>query len=340
MANALVIGATGHIGNALIRALAAAGHRVVGLARRPATNIEDLTDQIELHYADLNHLDVADAGLPRCDWLFHCAAPYLLDLTSGGQIEQHLAALRALALRFTPGEIDPAPRLIFISSFVIREQSALGHQLHPYFRLKRAMEALLLELKASHALDVVIVRPTALVGPYDCKPAAQSVMRQFLESPLPLAPRHPTNVIDSRDLAQALLLAAEQGESGATYLAAGHNIDFADAMNALRRLAGHPPLPIEPRIERWINTLSLLGVATEWLLMRSFRQNGLSPPTIAALLLGAAGHVSSDPFFVDRGFTTRPLLDSLRESVRWYRGVAKAREFSGERPLAPTFITH
>ncbi len=76
MARALVLGATGHIGSHIVRALLADGHHVRA-AHRSGRFLHLLDGlSIERVRVDLDTLEGLPGALKGCDWVFHAAGYY------------------------------------------------------------------------------------------------------------------------------------------------------------------------------------------------------------------------------------------------------------------------
>ena len=77
--DALVTGANGFVGTAVVRALLEAGHRVRALVR-PAADRRSLEGlSVEVFQGDVRDRASLQAALKGCGWVFHTAALYLVD---------------------------------------------------------------------------------------------------------------------------------------------------------------------------------------------------------------------------------------------------------------------
>jgi nucleoside-diphosphate-sugar epimerase len=161
LARILVTGAAGFIGAALCRGLAARGHDVLGITRRPAEAIPG----IEVR-------PIGDIG-PRTDWSTHLtAAEIVIHLADRGAPE---AARQAAATLARAAAASGVRRLVYMSS--IRAMGAVtapGAPFRPpdpplpldaYGRAKLANESSLSAEARETGLELVILRPPLVYGP-------------------------------------------------------------------------------------------------------------------------------------------------------------------------------
>jgi nucleoside-diphosphate-sugar epimerase len=213
----LVTGASGFIGGPTCAALAARGHEVLALVRRPGSEPAgtrpvrgDLTDAASLERAFREaaaevviHL-AAETGAQR-------SAAKLRAANVAG-LEHLIAACRAC---------DPQPRVVFVSTVVtgdahgalLTEETTLPVQT-AYGRSKQEGEALL----ASSGLQVTVVRPCHVYGAGGWF-AEEIVARLRQPGRFAIVGRgdNAWDMVHVDDLALALALAAESGRPGEIY---------------------------------------------------------------------------------------------------------------------------
>lgn len=155
MANILVIGATGFVGGHLARGLAAAGHAVRCLARRPERLAGDLAASCEVAVGDL--LDAASIrraleGVDAAYICIHTLSPQRAAAPGQGFMDIELQGLRNLVAACQSTGVR---RLIYLTSLGISAGSR-----STWTRERWRAEQLLLE----SGLDVTILRPGQIVG--------------------------------------------------------------------------------------------------------------------------------------------------------------------------------
>lgn len=251
-----VTGASGFVGANLVCALNARGHQVRALLR-PNSDLRGL-DGASYEPAPGDLADRARlASLIRgCDWCFHVAASYHLWLPDyrpmyAANVEGTRNVLEAAALAgcsrivytSTVGCIGlPRPVHGHLSPTDEDAPVSEAQMSNHYKRSKWQAEQVARDL-AARGLPIVIVNPSAPVGPRDTKPTPTGQMIvDFLNRRLPAFLDTGLNFVHVRDVADGHILAAERGRLGARYIL-GHadgNWTMKQALRTLAELSGLP----------------------------------------------------------------------------------------------------
>ena len=252
--NCFVTGASGFIGSNLVHELAARGHRVKALLR-PGSDARGLSGAaFERVEGDVSEPACLRAAMAGCDWCFHAAASYHLWL-------RDYAPMYAANVEGTRHVLEAAAaagcsRIVYTSTVgCIGLPQAIGGRVVPtdesaltseaqmsnhYKRSKWRAEQIALEL-ARRGLPVVIVNPSAPVGPRDVKPTPTGkVIVDFLNREMPAYLDTGLNYVHVRDVAIGHILAAEKGRVGERYIlghAAG-NWTMRQAFTVLEEITG------------------------------------------------------------------------------------------------------
>lgn len=227
-----VTGGSGFIGSNLARELIALGHEVKVLLR-PSSDLRALQgldfQRVEVDLTDRSSLIKAMRG---CDWCFHVAAVYALwmrDYTPmhvtnvAGTREVLEAAAEAGCKRIvhtsTVGCIGlPRERDGRIVPSDETAHASWSRMTNEYKRSKWRAESIASSLAAKGA-PVVIVNPSAPVGPWDVKPTPTGQMIvDFLNKRMPAYVDTGLNWVHVRDVAMGHILAAEKGRVGERYI--------------------------------------------------------------------------------------------------------------------------
>ena len=230
---ALVLGATGQLGNNLVRVLLAKGD-VVRVLVRPSSKLQTLIGlDIESVVGDLNDVESLARACDGIRVVYHCAGYYPSRTIP-------VRAATTQALKEIRNAIDAAKhasikRLVYASTLTTigfpkdpnvvaneNHQFASGYPDNPYLMAKAAMEREVMEA-AKAGFPAVVVNPTAFFGPYDGKPTSGTQIVMIAKGLMPGYIDGLVNVIDVRDVAIGMIRAAERGRVGERYILGNWN---------------------------------------------------------------------------------------------------------------------
>lgn len=312
---ALVLGATGHVGQALLRELIERGYRVTAATRQSAPVALAGLD-VTVVIGDTDTPGQLDDWIANHDLVVDAAAPSPLSVfvRDGSDVLAH-------ARRRTQALIDAAARhsaqLAFISSFTTlpRHHDAEAEwrrRIYPYFRVKQLMEDMVLHA-ARGGLPAVVVNPTAFLGPWELGADRSSFVRMVMERELPVTMHHVINVVDVRDVAVMVCGAVVARRFGTRIPLAGHNIAVDDLARRISALAG-VPAPL-------IATDTRATAVAAFFIDAAMTLAGRTAPDAwrAAPLIADAWPMEHSTEQRALGVHIRPLDDTLRDAVRWHR---------------------
>src|SRR5215469_16171414 len=254
--NCFVTGASGFIGANLVHELIARGHRVKALLR-PEADLRGLAGaDFERVSGDVSERDKLNQAMAGCDWCFHVAASYHLWLRDyrpmyAANVDGTRNVLEAAGtvgcsrIVYTstvgcvglPVTIRGQPGPPTDETNVVTEAKLKGNH---YKISKWRAEKVALQL-ASDGLPVVIVNPTAPVGPRDVKPTPTGqIIVDFLNRNMPAYLDTGLNWVHVRDVALGHILAAEKGKVGERYIlgSAEANWTMKEAFAVLEEITG------------------------------------------------------------------------------------------------------
>ena len=322
---AFVTGATGHTGANLVRELLARGEAVRVLVE-PGGSLEALEGlEVERVAGDLRDSSALADGLAGCDQLYHLAA--LISLRNGDR--QKLFEVNVLGSRkvFAAARRAGVRRAVYCSSFgavgvdpsgTSDEESLLNPFTCPLeYELCKSLGELEALRAAAAGLEVVIVNPSASIGPYDFQPSSFGrTLVELVNGRLRAYVPGRFDFVPMADVVAGHLLAMARGRPGERYLLTGRSttldemIDWVVAHTGARR----PPFRLPYRLVAPALAIKDRVEAT----LLPWRTPVFTAQTARVLAIGKRGNNAK----AQRELGWRPtrLDDALLAALRWYRG--------------------
>jgi dihydroflavonol-4-reductase len=324
---ALVTGGSGFIGRHLVSALSVRGDVVRILDTAPAGDFPSGTEYVRGSILDQTSVLHALAGI---DCVYHLAGiaqlwspdPRSFDTVNRAGTENMLRAAQAQNIRkFVHCSSDtvllpPARQSGHIDETIsLRLADMAGsYTRSKYFAEQAALAA------SGEEMGVVVVNPTIPIGPGDhnLTPPAAMLARYLGGASLYL--NCVMNVVDVRDAALGMILAAKRGRPGERYILGGDNVSLERILAMLARITGRKRMKIP--VPRAVALIA--GIASEWI------ANYLTHRMPLATLEGVRLALRSAPFDSGKarrelGFNPRPAEEALGDAVAWLLSNASAR---------------
>jgi len=320
---ALVTGATGFVGAAVVRALLKTGVDVRVLARRDSdfSNLQQF--KIDGAYGDLRDKDSLRKALAGCQQLYHIAAHYAL-------WARNPAIFYDVNVTGTKNLLEAArdvgtERIVYcstIGAIGLPPDGGLGTEKTPvslkqmaghYKRSKYLAEQEVLKL-AKQGLPVVIVNPSAPVGEGDVKPTPTGQMIvEFMKGRMPAYIETGMNIVDVDDVAAGHLLAMEKGRIGERYILGTKNLMLREVFQILSHLTG-VKMPSVKLPRELILPLAYLNLAFSWV-------TGIPPriPLEGVKMAKYKMHYDCSKAIRELGIPQTPPEIALEKAVRWFR---------------------
>ncbi len=322
-----VTGASGHVGANLAPALLEAGYDVRALYRTPAHRraLDGLA--IELRHGDLLTPGFAADALRGVGAVVHLAGLISIDGDPGGRVMRtnvkgtrnvveaclangvtrlvHFSSIDAVAFTRDAPVVDEGTPLVDDGAFAYRVSKRRGEE--------EVWKG------AAAGLEVIVLRPSAILGPKDYFVSASGQMlRSLFANTLPALVDAGFNWVDVRDVVAAALAALRSEHPGESYLITGHYATTPELSRLCRRVSGRPT----PRLTLPLQ-LAYLGLPFLRLQSRLLRTPPLYTHETLRLLRTCNRNCSSTKAERELGYTARPLEETIRDTYTWYREVAE-----------------
>ena len=244
----LLTGATGFLGNNLLRLLLEDGHSMTVTVRHGSDTRPLKGLSVEQVICDLADPEQASAIVGDSDLVIHSAAMIHIGWKKLGQSRQvNVASTNELARACRMRGI----RMIHVSTV---DAFAAGSPNSPtneqnldppksgcsYVVSKREAE-LAFKKQVDAGLDGVIVNPGFMIGPWDWKPSSGEMLLAVATRFTPFAPSGGCSCVDVRDTACGIISAMKHGKRGENYILAGHNVTYFDLWTKIAKITSSRP---------------------------------------------------------------------------------------------------
>lgn len=323
----VVTGATGHVGNALVRLLRERGEQVRAMAMpgEDTKSIEGLG--VEIVRADVRDIASLRPAIRGADVLYHLAG--IIAIRPGAEeLMRSVNVTGTVNVARVARELG-VRRMVHVSSIHALGRPPLGVTIDEtvgfepdnpageYDRTKAQASVALLE-EVRLGLDAVIVCPTGIVGPDDYRESeVGQLLRGWLRRHPHLVVRGGFDWVDVRDVVRGMVLAAERGRRGEAYILSGTRVTVKRLYQLVRREAGHhaPSISIPFRLALWAAPLT---VWLSGLLGKRAKYTVYSLETVASNSVVTCAKARRE-----LGYVPRALEETVADTVAWWRAAAR-----------------
>lgn len=320
----LVTGATGHVGANLVRALIARGETVrVSMRSGASTRALDGLE-VERVTADLSDARSLRAAVDGVEKLYHTAA--MISIRSGDKEALRKVNVDGTTALYRAAQDAGVKKIVHTSSlgavgtrpgrpsteddFVLPSE-----EVNDYERSKADSEDAVRDL-AENGLEVTIVNPSAIVGPYDFRPsllggtlleAARGKLKAYIHGAFDWVPM--------RDVVSGHLLAMEHGKRGERYILSGEVHPVSQILDWTAEFSGGA----RPRIA--IPTPIMLGVALvqDPILARFFPHVSPRFNRHSIRLLTSGKSASNEKAQRQLGLVPSQVKDAVAAQMAWFK---------------------
>jgi dihydroflavonol-4-reductase len=317
----LVTGASGFVGSAVARLLAARGPRVRVLARKtsPRTNFADI--DCEIAEGDLRDPASLAAAMKDVRHLFHVAADYRLWARDPEEIvRNNREGTRNIMKAARDAGVE---RIVYTSSVAtlkpkqgcdaVEEDRATVETAIGFYKKSKVAAERVVEEMVAEGLPAVLVSPSTPIGPRDIKPTPTGrIIVEAASGRMPAYVDTGLNLVHVDDVASGHLLALEKGRIGESYILGGQNASLANMLAAIAARTGRKP----PKVRLPRGPLYPLAYAAEAYARLSGRE-----PFVTVDALDMSKHhmfFSSAKAECELGFRARPYGAALDDALTWF----------------------
>jgi dihydroflavonol-4-reductase len=318
----LITGATGHIGNVLVREL---------LRRKEEVRVfvlpgEDLSplEGLEIDVVRGNILDpvALEKALENIEYVFHLAGIISImpgkdslvhDVNVVGTTNIVEAAKKANVKKFIHTSSIHAfkrvPKGIIVDELVTIDPNST---IAAYDQSKAEATLAVLE-QAKIGFPAVIVCPTGVIGPFDFKSSEMgTLIQEWMLHKVNFLIEGNYDFVDVRDVVQGMILAREKGKVGQIYILSGELIRVIDLWRLVKELVSFR--------SSFINIPCWLAKTVAFFTQTYYRMTKTKPrfTTYSIETLNTNANISNLKARSVLGYQPRSLKESIRDTVNWW----------------------
>lgn len=320
----LITGATGYLGKTIINKLLSAGENVRALVLPGDPMIKELPETVELTYGNVENSqsmkeffsgDLSNACLIHCAGIISIASKKIKKLwrvnilgtkhvidqcfIHGVSRVVHVSTVHAIP------EKKKGETITEVSSFSadkVKGQYAKSKAFGTGYALRAAEEG----------LDLSVVHPSGIIGPYDSKGNISSTILSFCNRELPAAVVGGYDFVDVRDVSDGIIACAKSGKRGNCYILSGHYATLPTILSYISSLGyGKEPKYLPLWLVKMISPFFELGCI--------LRKKPLFLTPYSAYTLGSNALFSHEKASKELGYHPRDLKESLKDTVAWMK---------------------
>jgi dihydroflavonol-4-reductase len=331
MNTVLVTGPAGFLGYHVVKRLNQQGIRPRALLRSGG----EVTDALkELRKLDIDEVEggVDDPAslLAACegvDTILHMS--FVLSLSGGEEVEKALFEGNVVGTRnVLDAATQAAVARVVVSSSVLtvglnREPTPLDETADwdvfrfdlPYARSRRQAEQEALARPHRDGLPAVMaVNPSFTMGPDDFVGAPlNALLKRMTRRSFRISAPIGFGVLDVRDYAEGVLLAARNGRHGRRYILSGENLNSTRLLREVAAVWGNPPPGFLFPLTKWM----LYPLITAHEIISQWRRRTPKVTRSILQLWGRYAWYDTTLAREELGWEPRPLRESLRDSLDW-----------------------
>ncbi len=317
----LVTGATGHVGNVLVRKLLERGEKVRVLLL-PGDSRESIHGlDVEAMEGDVLNLDSLFKSMQGVCGVFHLAG--VISIMPGPNL-----FVRKVNVEGTRNILHAAKelkigKLVYTSSIHAIQRVADGvidervpyDMNNPYGAYDRSKaEATLEVLNAAQAgLEAVVACPTGVIGPYDFLGSMMgSVIHTAAQQKPTLYVDGAYDFVDVRDVADGLIAAAEHGKRGESYILSGQKITIRYLLETVREVTGKQFFQLKIPFD----LAKFAALFTPMYYEFAKVTPRFTPYSLE--VLQSNSNISHAKAAHDLGYKPRPVYNSIHDAVKWF----------------------
>jgi dihydroflavonol-4-reductase len=324
----LITGASGLVGANLVRTLMEQGRNVRALVHTDRRALAGL--DVETISADVRDQDALERAMQGVEVVYHLAGSISLVMDSWPEV-------RAVNVQGTHNLVAAClkcgvRRLVHFSSIDALRQEPLDQPLDenqalidegltndallhiPPYDISKAQGEREVLAGIEAGLDAIIIRPTAILGPFDFKPSyLGQALIQLAHGKIPALVKSGFNWVDVRDVVSSAILAEQTASSGDKFMLGGNWHSIRQVAELVASYSGRAaPFFTVPM---WLADV----FAPVMLKLAHFNRSQPIYTRVTLTALRGNRQVSSLRAQHELGYSPRPLAETVIDTLTWFQ---------------------
>jgi dihydroflavonol-4-reductase len=317
----LVTGATGHIGNVLVRKLLKRGEKVRALvlpdeSREPLKGLD-----VEAVQGDVLNLESIIKSLRGVKGIFHLAG--VISIMPGPNPFIRRVNVEGTKNLLRAAKETGVEKVVYTSSIhaIQRVENGVIDEMLPYdtdnpygaYDRSKA-EATFEVLNAARAgLEAVVACPTGVIGPYDFRGSMMGAVIHDAAAAKPtLYVDGAYDFVDVRDVANGLISAAERGKRGESYILSGNKISVRYLLETVREITGRHFFQMKIPFD----FAKFAAIFTPMYYRLAHATPRFTPYSLE--VLQSNSNISHAKATRELGYKPRSIYESISDTVKWF----------------------
>ncbi len=314
-----VTGATGHLGNVLVKKLYKTGYEVTALVLPNDSHVDIIEPYAHIVYGNILDYTELKNQIKGHSLVFHLAG--IVDIGTFKAKKIYKVNVLGTQNVIKACQETNVKRLLYTSSVHAFEEAKKGvvmsePEVFDYTKVKgnyaktKALATTYVLNQDNPNLETVVVCPSGIIGPYDYHLSNTGQMFiDFLLGRLTAYIKGSYNFVDVRDVANGMIKAAQKGKNQNVYLLTGHNISVKDLLDKLSAFTGLKK--VKTRLARWF--VYLFGFFAE--LYYTIRGQKPLFTRYSIKVLGSNDQFTSEKAINELGYTIRPIDETIEDNL-------------------------
>ena len=317
---AAVTGANGLVGVNLITHLLEQGNRVKALIHHKPCSLSSFN--IEIIEGDILDEEILIRLFTDIDVVFHAAAKISIGNISYEEI--YKTNVEGTQKAFTIARRQGVKTFVHFSSIHALQQPAVEEPFSEnaslalnspfYYEKTKAITQQWLQHQQGNGMKVVILNPTAIIGPLDFKPSlVGEFLIKIMNHKLPGIIEGGYDWVDVRDVVKAAVDAIEKGEDGEHYIISGKWLSLKEVTHIMEMVSGKKFKPFV--FPMW---LAKLGLPFLYLWAKLTSSQPLYTSESLKILQNSSENIISEKAKNVLDYSPRPIEQTIKDTLAWF----------------------